>query len=57
MSRMTEQQELAERWRVAGLVLRRLDPVAFDALLLAAEVIVVETPEQPAEINFVDFIA
>jgi hypothetical protein len=53
---MTEKQELAERWRVAGLLLRRIDPVAFDALLMAAEVVIVETPESTAEINFPDLV-
>lgn len=58
MSRpMSEQQALAERWRIAGLLLRRIDPVAFDALLLAAEVVIVETPEPSAEINFVDLVS
>lgn len=49
-------QELAERWRLAGLVLRRVDPVAFEALLLGAEVIVAETPELPSDISFADVI-
>ena len=44
--------ELAERWRVAGQLLRLIDPVAFEALLHGAEVMIVETPEVPAEINF-----
>ncbi len=50
-------KELAERWRIAGLLLRRLDPVAFDALLAAAEIVIVETPEQPTGINFPDLIS
>ena len=57
MRRMSEQQELAERWRIAGLLLRRIDPVAFDALMMAAEVFIVETPEVSAEINFVDLVS
>lgn len=48
--------ELAERWRVAGLLLRRIDPVAFEALMFGAEVIVVETVEQPQEISLVDYL-
>ncbi len=51
-----ETKELAERWRVAGLILRRIDPGAFDALLVAAEVIVVETPEQNGVITLVDLV-
>lgn len=48
--------DLAERWRVAGLLLRRLDSVAFEALLHGAEIVVAETPEESTEINFVDLI-
>ncbi len=51
-----EAQELAERWRVAGLLLRRINPAAFEALLFGAEVIVVETPQQITPINFADFL-
>jgi hypothetical protein len=52
-----EMRELAERWRLAGLVLRRIDPAAFEALLHGAEVVIVETPEPAAEINFPDLMA
>lgn len=37
--------ELAERWRVAGQLLLRLAPKAFEALLAGAEVMVVMTPD------------
>ena len=37
MSQSSKVAELAERWRVAGEVLRRIDPVMFRALLKAAE--------------------
>ena len=37
MSRGGKLTELAERWRQAGEVLRRIDPVMFRALLVAAE--------------------
>ena len=36
---------LAERWRVAGVVLRRVDPVAFEALTIGAEVMAVASLE------------
>ena len=49
--------ELAERWRVAGLLLRRIDPVAFEALLHGAEVMIVEGPEMVPVINSADFVA
>lgn len=52
-----EAQMLAERWRLAGQVLRRIDPVAFDALLMAAEVVVAETPEESVDINIIDIPA
>ena len=52
----SERAELAERWRVAGRLLRRIDPVAYEALLLAAEVIVAETPEERDEISLSDRI-
>ena len=38
-----ELAELAERWRVAGKILRRVDPVAFEALLAGAEVMALES--------------
>lgn len=52
-----EARSLAERWRVAGLILRRLDPVAFEAWLAAAEVMAVETPEVRASINLPDYVS
>lgn len=52
----SDRAELAERWRVAGKLLRRIDPVAYEALLLAAEVIVAETPEDRDDITLVDRI-
>lgn len=48
--------ELAERWRVAGRILRLLDPVAFEALLHGAEVMIVEGAEQSPKISSVDFL-
>lgn len=38
-----ELAELAERWRVAGKILRRVDPAAFEALLAGAEVMALES--------------
>jgi hypothetical protein len=43
-----KKMELAERWRVAGQLLLRLDPKTFEALLAGAEVMVVMTPD-PAD--------
>lgn len=40
--------EAAEEWRVAGMLLQRIDPVAFDALLLAAGVIIAGSPDPDA---------
>lgn len=57
MPNQNEAKALAERWRVAGLILRRIDPVAFEAWLAAAEVIAAETPEVPQLINFPDYIS
>lgn len=57
MSEGNTAKELAERWRVAGLLLRKIDPVAFEAWLAAAEVIAVETPELPRHINFPDYVS
>lgn len=43
--------ELAERWRVAGAILRRLDAAAFEALLHGAEVMIVESVDEREKIN------
>ena len=59
---MAEQEEptaseIAERWRVAGRVLRLLDPIAFEALLHGAEVMIVEGVEVTEEISLINFVA
>ncbi len=46
-----------KRWLEAGLVLSRINPAAFEAMLIAAELVVVETPEETSEINFVDMVS
>lgn len=43
--------ELAERWRIVGMLLRRIDPTAFEALLHGAEVMVVATVDEREKIN------
>jgi uncharacterized membrane protein YqjE len=56
MSSSTKHNDDEERWRLAGFVLQRIAPQIFDALLTAAEVIVVELPESSAEISRTDFL-
>lgn len=46
-----------ERWRLAGLLLARLNPDVFEFLLLAAEVGVAQAPEVTEKINSADFLA
>ncbi len=52
-----DEQEETERWRVAGLVLSRVSPAAFEALLIAAENLIAETPEATPEISIVDLVS
>ena len=51
-----KKREAAERWRQAGRVLARLDPVAFEAMLAAAEeLLVAQAADSSDEISKTDF--
>ncbi len=52
-----ESEEAIERWRMAGILLSRLNPVALRVLLLSAEIAVAQAPESSEEISNVDFVA
>lgn len=49
-------RDKAERWRLAGKVLARLDPVAYEAILAAAEeILYAQSADSSDEISKPDF--
>lgn len=49
-------REEAERWRLAGRVLARLNPVAYEAMIAAVEeILYLQTADSSDEISKTDF--